>query len=70
MRDRCQYLRTKMDYVAHAASVPSSTDAPVSASQKNFWCLRTMKPLGPDAAPVDETLCVIGRDCFVTEGGE
>lgn len=67
MEARCAYLRTKMDYVAQAQSV-QELDASVGTSQKHFWCLRTMKPLGPDGVPVDDTLCVMGRECFVAEG--
>ncbi|GIV16073.1 MAG: hypothetical protein KatS3mg022_1508 [Armatimonadota bacterium] len=67
MHARCKYLRTKMDYVARAAASDDLSLADAS-SQKHFWCLRTMKPLGPDGAPVDETSCVAERECFVAEG--
>jgi hypothetical protein len=66
MKIRCKYLRTKMDYVAHAAA-----QEPVVAegvSQRHYWCLRTMKPLGPDDKPADEVSCAVGRECFVAEG--
>lgn len=68
MKVRCAYLRTKMDYVARASAVVEGVDAAVSTSQKHFWCLRTMKPLGPDGEPVDDSLCAAGRECFVAEG--
>lgn len=68
MNTRCKYLRTKMDYVAHASVALDEQDTLVSSSQKHFWCLRTMKPLGPDGIPVDETSCAAGRECFVAEG--
>lgn len=68
MNTRCKYLRTKMDYVAHASTVPDDPDMALSSPQKHFWCLRTMKPLGPDDAPVDETSCTVGRECFLAEG--
>lgn len=67
MNARCRYLRTKMDYVARAAASDDLGLADVS-SQKHFWCLRTMKPLGPDGAPADEMSCAAGRECFVAEG--
>ncbi|MEJ5253240.1 MAG: hypothetical protein HPY54_11805 [Chthonomonadetes bacterium] len=68
MNARCAYLRTKMDYVAHASAAADGTDVQAGTSQKHFWCLRTMKPLGPDGTPVDDVLCVRERECFVAEG--
>lgn len=68
MNTRCKYLRTKMDYVAHASAASDDLSMAVSSPQKHFWCLRTMKPLGPDGAPVDEASCIAGRECFVAEG--
>lgn len=70
MNARCKYLRTKMDYVARATAVSEDPSMAGSTPQKHFWCLRTMKPLGPDDKPVDETSCVGGRECFVAEGEE
>lgn len=70
MPEKCQYLRTKMDYVAHAYSGAADVGNGAGGSQKHFWCLRTMKPIGPDGAPADESLCVKGRDCFLAEGEE
>ncbi|MCS6830607.1 MAG: hypothetical protein RMM08_07140 [Armatimonadota bacterium] len=68
MNTRCKYLRTKMDYVAHATVTQDDLDMAVRSSQRHFWCLRTMKPLGPDDMPVDDTSCVRERECFVAEG--
>ncbi|MGC8784372.1 MAG: hypothetical protein ACP5RN_08300 [Armatimonadota bacterium] len=68
MNARCKYLRTKMDYVARAAAAPDELSLADVSSQKHFWCLRTMKPLGPDGAPADDTSCATGRECFVAEG--
>ncbi len=69
MANRCQYLRTKTDYVAQSPGLQQATGE-VSTPQRHYWCLRTMKPLGPDGVPVDESLCVRGRDCFLAEGEE
>lgn len=68
VKARCAYLRTKTDYVARTHVTVEGASAEVSTSQKHFWCLRTMKPLGPDGAPADDSLCVAGRECFVAEG--
>lgn len=57
-----------MDYVAQVHATTEGTAAEVGTSQKHFWCLRTMKPLGHDGAPVDDSLCVAGRECFAAEG--
>ncbi|MCS6950529.1 MAG: hypothetical protein RMM06_10365 [Armatimonadota bacterium] len=68
MTTRCKYLRSKMDYVAHASVTLDTADMVTSPPQRHFWCLRTMKPLGPDGAPAEDTACVSGRECFVAEG--
>ncbi len=68
MNARCKYLRTKMDYVARAAVASDAPGLADVSSQKHFWCLRTMKPLGPDGAPADDASCATGRECFVAEG--
>lgn len=66
MSTRCHYLRSKADYVARTSVQHSAPhDRP---AQKHFWCLRTMKPLGPDGAPADDSACLPGRECFVAEG--
>lgn len=65
---RCKYLRTKMDYVAHVSAPSDSADTTIRSAQRHFWCLRTMKPLGPDGAPADDTRCTVERDCFLAEG--
>lgn len=68
MNTRCKYLRTKMDYVARAAATPDDPSWTDVSWQKHFWCLRTMKPLGPDGAPADDASCTTGRECFMAEG--
>lgn len=65
---RCAYLRTKMDYLAHADGLNEGADPLVSTSQRHYWCLRTMKPVGPDGVPVGEAVCAGERECFVAEG--
>lgn len=62
---RCYYLRTKTDYVATGNAASNSW---LTSSPKQYWCVRTMKPLGPDDQPVDEHLCHKGRSCFSAEG--
>lgn len=62
---RCLYLRTKTDYVP---STGDTNQIGLSVSPRHYWCLRTMKPIGPDDNPVDAALCGDERACFVAEG--
>lgn len=61
----CRHLRSKqyyMDYSGHASGMDSGV--PVSC-----WCLKTMKPVGPDSLSVTQDECTPDRECFEQDGG-
>lgn len=57
----CANLRTKKMYyqVYDDGSGTAGTGA-----NANYWCVRTMKVIGPDEGFVGKQECVRGRDCF------
>ena len=59
----CISLKTKMYYVAgweHEEFEPSAT--------AQYWCLQTMRAVGPDESQVHPENCCGGRGCFTGEG--
>ncbi|MFN7920665.1 MAG: hypothetical protein U0Q16_11245 [Bryobacteraceae bacterium] len=58
--DRCDFLRWKGLYIESVwdpAIVPHSGD-------RNFWCHKTQKCLGPDGKVVDDYECNETRGCY------
>ena len=61
----CKHLRSKqyyMDFSEHASGMDSGV--PVAC-----WCLKTMKPVGPDSSAVTQDECTPERECFEQDGG-
>ncbi|MBM3263105.1 MAG: hypothetical protein FJY97_06715 [candidate division Zixibacteria bacterium] len=58
----CQYLRTKAYYTA-GKNASTLTEA---APGRQFWCIRSMRPLGPDDRLVGPNDCTSQRPCFDT----
>lgn len=58
----CQYLRTKSSYTA------DRTEDTLRESQPGaqYWCLRSMAPMGPDDRVVGPRDCLSQRVCFDT----
>jgi hypothetical protein len=58
----CQYLRTKSCYTADRTD-RTLTEASPGAQ---YWCLRSMAPIGPDDRLVGPNECTGQRACFDT----
>jgi hypothetical protein len=61
----CKHLRSKqyyMDFSEHASGMDSGVTVPC-------WCLKTMKPVGPDSLSVTKDECTPERECFEQDGG-
>ncbi|MFN7971787.1 MAG: hypothetical protein U0166_05490 [Acidobacteriota bacterium] len=59
----CAELRTKGMYMPENPKVDRLT--PGGSPTAAFYCLRTMKTIGPDDSLVTAKTCVPGRSCFV-----
>ncbi len=60
----CKHLRTKMYYVHVAEGQKSITDE-VDDSTTQYWCLKTMQPVGPDDQFVNrDSCCKHYRRCY------
>jgi hypothetical protein len=57
----CRHLRTKTWYVPDSFT---ERDISRSSSTAQYWCLRTMRPAGPDGALVLPEDCTVERGCF------
>jgi len=58
--DACRHLRTKRYYYGATGESPEAGEASTTAQ---FWCLRTMRVVGPDQALVTVDSCRAGRGC-------
>ena len=60
----CKNLRTKMYYVNVANSQEAiANEEDISSTQ--YWCLKTMQPIGPDDGYVHrDKCCSPSRKCF------
>jgi hypothetical protein len=56
----CRHLRTKRYYYGTIEETIETADLSTTAQ---FWCLRTMRVIGPDEAPVTARACRAGRAC-------
>lgn len=56
----CVHLRTKRYYYGSADDVLEVADLSTTAQ---FWCLRTMRVVGPDEGFVSPATCRAGRAC-------
>jgi hypothetical protein len=56
----CLYLRTKAYYTAER----NETTLREAAPGRQFWCVRSMSPMGPDDRMVGPNDCVARRACF------
>jgi len=56
----CRCLKTKMLYVAG----PDAVDLTVPSTTAQYWCLHTMRQMGPDDGLVAPDQCHQGRECF------
>ncbi|BBM84545.1 hypothetical protein [Candidatus Uabimicrobium amorphum] len=60
----CCHLRCKMAYLP----IPGETDWRTNQSSlSNYWCLRTMTPVGPDDYYVAPEVCQNRRKCYESE---
>jgi len=57
----CQNLRTKASYVP-GIRTENYLSEPDPMSQ--YWCVKTMKVIGPDDRPVEPEDCKTVRKCF------
>jgi hypothetical protein len=57
----CRHLRTKTMYVPDSYA---ERDISRSSSTQQFWCLRTLRPDGPDGDLALPEVCLKGRGCF------
>jgi hypothetical protein len=57
----CRHLRTKSWYVPDSYA---ERDISRSSSTAQYWCLKTMRPDGPDGALALPEVCTEGRGCF------
>ncbi len=57
----CRHLRTKTMYVPDSYV---ERDISRSGSTQQFWCLKTMRPEGPDGDLALPEYCLKGRECF------
>ena len=68
----CRYLRTKTWFGSTSTGFGEG-DPRQSPSTAQYWCLRTMRPSGPDGDLVLPEACTDERVCFepaVGKGGE
>jgi hypothetical protein len=66
----CRYIRTKTWFAPDAFGEGDPRQSPSTAQ---YWCLRTMRPAGPDGDLVLPEECTDERICFepmVPKGGE
>ena len=56
----CRHLRTKRYYYGSAGELLEVAELSTTAQ---FWCLRTMRVVGPDDGYVAATACRAGRSC-------
>ena len=56
----CRHLRTKRYYYG---SIEQVLEVAELSSTAQFWCLRTMRVIGPDEGPVTAAACRDGRSC-------
>jgi hypothetical protein len=59
-RGLCRDLRTKRYYYAPVGEPGAAFD---TSSTAQYWCLRTMRVVGPDEAAVSPEACRRGRSC-------
>jgi hypothetical protein len=57
----CRHLRTKTWYVPDSYT---GRDISRSSSTAQYWCLKTMRPDGPDGALASPEDCTDERACF------
>lgn len=57
----CRHLRSKKYYYGPPEETLEAGDLSTTAQ---FWCLRTMRVVGPDQRPVAARVCRPGRSCF------
>ena len=56
----CRHLRTKRYYYGSTGEVIEVAELSTTAQ---FWCLRTMRVVGPDEGYVSPATCRAGRVC-------
>jgi len=56
----CRHLRTKRYYYGSAGELLEVAELSTTAQ---FWCLRTMRVVGPDEGYVTAAACRAGRTC-------
>ncbi len=61
----CRHLRTKRYYYGSTDEVLEVAELSTTAQ---FWCLRTMRVVGPDEGYVTAAACRAGRSCCETAG--
>jgi hypothetical protein len=60
----CKNLRTKMYYV-QVAQGQNSITGETDDSTTQYWCLKTLQPIGPDDQFVNrDSCCKFSRTCF------
>jgi len=59
----CRHLRTKRYYYGSTDEVLEVAELSTTAQ---FWCLRTMRVVGPDEGYVTAATCRAGRSCCET----
>jgi hypothetical protein len=59
----CRSLRTKRYYYGSTEQTLETSELSTTAQ---FWCLRTMRVVGPDQGPVTAQTCRPGRSCCET----
>ena len=65
-RPVCKYLRTKISYLpAEERPTDFLRESDPSAQ---YWCIHTMREVGPDDRFVSPEDCQTGRDCFLPIG--
>lgn len=57
----CRHLRTKTSYVP---ADRSSDYLAESSANAQYWCIHTMRGVGPDDRFVSPEDCITGRGCF------
>jgi len=61
--ETCRFLRTKSSYILLAQE-----PAPGRRRAAQYWCLKTMRPFGPDEALACPEACTLKRPCFEPGG--
>jgi hypothetical protein len=61
----CRHLRTKRYYYG---SIEAVLEVAELSSTAQFWCLRTMRVVGPDEGAVTAASCRDGRSCCEPAG--